>query len=141
MKKDYSIGFMIHKINNRVKTNIDAQLKANDLTFSQSQILYQLNKHGESMTQKELQDILNVSHPTIVGLVQRLEANDYVKTYTDEIDKRQKIVSLTEKAVAFTKEMDSSRKRNRKKMLKGLDEQQIGQLYELLEILCTNVSE
>ncbi|MBQ6333742.1 MAG: winged helix DNA-binding protein [Erysipelotrichaceae bacterium] len=141
MKKDYSIGFMIHKIDNRVKTNIDAQLKANDLTFSQSQILYQLNKHGESMTQKELQDILNVSHPTIVGLVQRLEANDYVKTYTDEIDKRQKIVSLTEKAVAFTKEMDSSRKRNRKKMLKGLDEQQIGQLYELLEILCTNVSE
>ena len=51
--------------------------------------------------QKQLQTMMNVSHPTMVGLVQRLEANGFVTTAPDTMDRRNKIVSLTEEAEAF----------------------------------------
>ena len=72
MERKEEIGYLIHKIDNRIKTRIDNQLKKNELTFSQSQVLHHLDRNGGSLNQKELQSLMNVSHPTIVGLVNRL---------------------------------------------------------------------
>ena len=140
MKKDLNIGFLIHRIDNKVKADIDAQLKIHDLTFSQSQVLFQLMKNGGSMSQKQLQDVMKVSHPTMVGLVQRLEANGYVRTALDQNDKRNKIVTITEAAEQFSHDMEASRKKNRKKMLKDLSEEEVQELSRLLNKVYENVN-
>ena len=140
MKKDLNIGFLIHRIDNKVKTDIDAQLKIHDLTFSQSQVLFQLMKNGGSMSQKQLQDVMKVSHPTMVGLVQRLETNGYVETALDQNDKRNKIVTITKAAEQFSHDMEESRKKNRKKMLKGLSEEEAQELFRLLNKVYENVN-
>ena len=53
--KHDDIGYLIHQIDNRIKTNIDNHFKVHDLTFSQSQVLHLLEKNGGSMSQKQLQ--------------------------------------------------------------------------------------
>ena len=107
--KHDDIGYLIHQIDNRIKTNIDNHFKVHDLTFSQSQVLHLLEKNGGSMSQKQLQTQMNVSHPTMVGLVQRLESNRFVTTETDSQDRRNKIVIITEEATNFKNEMIKSR--------------------------------
>ena len=109
MKKNESIDYLIHKIDNKIKTNIDNHFKVHDLTFSQSQVLHLLSTNGGTVSQKQLQTMMNVSHPTMVGLVQRLEANGFVKTEPDCTDRRNKLVSTTEEALKFREEMIRAR--------------------------------
>lgn len=141
MSKETSVGFLIHKIENRMKARIDAQFSIHNLTFSQSQVLFQLKKHDGCLSQKQLQDLCNVSHPTMVGLIQRLESNGFVTTRTDENDKRVKIVAITDKARSFYKDMEESREFSRKRMLKGLDDKQIEEFYSLLEKVYENIED
>ena len=141
MKDDHSIGFLIHRIENRMKANIDARFKDHDLTFSQSQVLFQLKHNDGQLSQKQLQDLCNVSHPTMVGLIQRLESNGFVTTRTDENDKCVKIVAITDKARSFYKDMEESREFSRKRMLKGLDDKQIEEFYSLLEKVYENIED
>ena len=76
----------------------------------------------------------------MVGLVQRLEANGYVETALDQNDKRNKIVTITEAAEQFSHDMEESSKKNRKKMLKGLSEEEAQELFRLLNKVYENVN-
>ncbi len=141
MERENDIGFLIKRIDRKAKARMDASLNRYGLTFSQSQILFLLYKNGGRLTQKQLQDLMNVSHPTIVGLIQRLEANGFVRSYADREDRRCKIVERTEKAELFGKDMDFSRRKAEKAMLKGLSEEEIVTLSKLLNKVYENVCE
>ena len=138
--KHDDIGYLIHQIDNRIKTNIDNHFKVHDLTFSQSQVLHLLEKNGGSMSQKQLQTQMNVSHPTMVGLVQRLESNRFVTTETDSQDRRNKIVIITEEATNFKNEMIRSREKLHKAMFSSFSENEKDTLKELLNRILDNIS-
>lgn len=138
--KHDDIGYLIHQIDNRIKTNIDNHFKVHDLTFSQSQVLHLLEKNGGSMSQKQLQTQMNVSHPTMVGLVQRLESNCFVTTETDSQDRRNKIVIITEEATNFKNEMIRSREKLHKTMFSSFSENEKDTLKEMLNRILDNIS-
>ncbi|MBR2700459.1 MAG: MarR family transcriptional regulator [Erysipelotrichaceae bacterium] len=138
--KHDDIGYLIHQIDNRIKTNIDNHFKVHDLTFSQSQVLHLLEKNGGSMSQKQLQTQMNVSHPTMVGLVQRLESNRFVTTETDSQDRRNKIVIITEEATNFKNEMIKSREKLHKAMFSSFSENEKDTLKEMLNRILDNIS-
>ena len=141
MKNDHEISFLIHGIDKKLKASIDAGLNKYELTFSQSQVLFILHKNGNRLSQKKLQELMNVSHPTMVGLIQRLEANGFVKTTVDEEDKRNKIVERTAKAEAFGSETNEARIRMDKAMLTGICKEEKEILRDLLDRIYRNVCE
>ena len=141
MEKASNIGILIHRIDKKNKANMDISLNRYDLTYSQSQVLLFLRLNEGKLSQKKLQDMMRCSHPTMVGLIQRLEANGFVQTYTDETDKRYKIVELTDKALAFGNDMRKSREQNEKAMLKGLKKEEKEILLDLLDRVYKNISE
>ena len=141
MEKLNNIGILIHRIDKKIKANMDIDLNRYDLTFSQSQVLLFLRLNEGKLSQKKLQDMMRCSHPTMVGLIQRLEANDFVRTYTDEEDKRYKIVELTDKALAFGNDMKKTREQNEKQMVKGLKKEEKEILLDLLDRVYKNISE
>ena len=66
------VGYFIKNINDRLKVRADADLKSYNLTLAQSRVLAFLNNQGGSATQKEIEVFLEVSHPTVVGIVSRM---------------------------------------------------------------------
>jgi len=92
------IGALIKQINDRLQAELDAALKDGGITASQLRVLVILNESDKTVTQKDIETILGVSHPTVTGLVSRLENNGFVETYFDPLDKRNKIVRLTNKS-------------------------------------------
>ena len=140
MDNKEEIGFLVHRIDKTIKANMDNELSKHDLTFSQSQVLRHIQKNKGTISQKKLQELMNVSHPTIVGLVQRLEAKGYVETSIDPEDRRSKIVRTTDLADKFKKDLISSRQRFDKKMLKGLNEEELDELYRMLDHMYSNIS-
>lgn len=134
-----NIGFLVKSISDKVKVHADADLKSHNLTLSQSRILMFLLKNGGSATQKEIESFLDVSHPTVVGLVARMERNGFVTFQQDSSDRRNKIVCLTPHANEVGRDMDSVVSTMEQKMLYSLSEEQARQLTEMLEIVLHNV--
>ena len=99
------IGYLIKNINDKLKVKADADLKHSKLTLAQSRVLAFLDSRGGQATQKEIEVYLEVSHPTVVGIISRMAQNGHLKCWVDETDKRNKIVALTGQAKALGEEM------------------------------------
>ena len=135
------IGYFIKMIDDKLKVRADAALKEHNLTLAQSRVLMLLDERGGQATQKELEELFDVSHPTVVGIVSRMEQNGYVETWLDPKVQRSKMVRLTPKARAIDAEMSAMIQEQEDAMLRGLTGEQIGQLEWLLDAVCRNLTE
>lgn len=131
--------YLIKRIDIRMRAGLDAQLKENDLTMSQSQVLWYIMHHGGQVSQKEVQHFLNVSHPTVVGLVKRLENSGFIETGFEDGDKRNKILKLTDKAIEVTASLDQKRQETDRQMVEGLSSQETEELKRMLNVIYENI--
>ncbi|MBR2315233.1 MAG: MarR family transcriptional regulator [Clostridia bacterium] len=136
-KKD--IGHLLKLISDGIKAKFDTSLREHDLTCSQLRILGYLNKNNGNVTQKQLEEFLGVSHPTVVGLINRLEKNGFVKTCFDKNDKRRKIIFEEKKAVTLSIQMENQRNQIEELLLSGLNADEINELERMLNIVYNNV--
>ena len=125
------VGYLIKSINDKLKVRADAELKQYHLTMSQSRVLVYLRSRGGQATQKEIETFLDVAHPTVVGLVSRMEQNGYVTCWPCE-DGRNKYVKLTPQAEAIDKDMQWNQLENEKMLLAPLSPEERERLRDLL---------
>lgn len=133
------IGYFFKLIDNRLRANADAGLSKLGLTFAQSHILRFLAESGGRATQKEIEDYAHVSHPTVVGIVMRMEQGGFLTTCTDPADKRNKIVSLTDKAKDINLEIRRSIDMSEREILKSFTDEETEQLRGYLSRICKNL--
>lgn len=138
--KNRDIGYLIKAINDKLKVRADAELKDCDLTLSQSRVLAFLNSCGGQATQKEIEDFMEVSHPTVVGIVTRMEQKGHVVSWIDPKDRRNKIVQITEQSAAIGRDMQRRVAANKKRMLESLSEEDIETLTGWLTTIYDNLS-
>ena len=137
--EEKDIGYLIKNINDKLKVKADADLKHSKLTLAQSRVLAFLDRRGGQATQKEIEVYLEVSHPTVVGIISRMKQNGHLRCWVDETDKRNKIVALTEQAKALGEEMEQRISANEKMLLASLSEADIKKLKQLLLIIYNNL--
>lgn len=136
---NHHIGYLIKSINDKLKIKADEDLKSHNLTLSQSRIVLLLSKKHGGATQKDIEDELGVSHPTVVGLVSRMEQNGIVYTFFDN-KSRSKIVKLTEQAIPLSKDMEETISKSENEMLNGLSYSEIDQIEKSLKMILKNLS-
>lgn len=129
MKND--VGYLIKRINDKLAVRADAELKQFDLTMSQCRVFLYLSSRGGQATQKEIETFLGVAHPTVVGLVSRMEQSGYVTCWPCE-DGRNKNVKLTVQAEALDKDMQRNRLESEQMLLSPLSPEEREQLRKLL---------
>ena len=137
--QEKDIGYLFKNINDKLKVKADADLKHSNLTLAQSRVLAFLDSRGGQTTQKESEVHLEVSHPTVVGIISRMEKNGHLRCWVDETDKRNKIVALTEQAKALGEEMEQRILANEKMLLASLSEADIKKLKQMLLIIYNNL--
>ena len=125
------VGYLIKSINDKLKVRADTELKKYHLTMSQSRVLVYLRSRGGQATQKEIETFLDVAHPTVVGLVSRMEQNGYVTCWPCE-DGRNKYVKLTPQAEAIDKDMQENMHANEEMLLAPLSPEERERLRDLL---------
>ena len=133
------IGYLIKNINDKLKARADADLKNSKLTLSQSRVLTFLDNKGGQATQKEIEVFLEVSHPTVVGIISRMEQNGHLRCRVDETDKRNKILALTQQAKALSVEMKQRIAANERKLLTSLSANDIKKLKQMLLTMYNNL--
>lgn len=135
------VGILLKQITDKIKVSADASLKSRGLTLSQGRMLKYVSCYPDGVTQKAIENHFQVSHPTIVGIITRMEKNGYLECWPDPEDKRNKMVRLTEKAWPIAMEMEKEMEKNERWLLQGLSDEQIDKLYEALYQIFKNVNE
>ena len=113
---------------------------AQGLTLTQAKTLsFLYGRPGKSATQKEMEIFFKVSHPTITGIVQRLERYGLVLSESSKRGRESKQVILTEKGLEICRKNEQTAADYRKVMLKGFSEEEISNLEGILERICKNI--
>lgn len=98
---------------------------------SQDQILMLLARN-ETMTQKELQEILDIQPGSLSEVLKKLEVGELIVKTADEEDKRSMNVSLTIKGKEAVAELRANKEEKISKMFAALDEEEKKTLVTLL---------
>lgn len=136
---NHHIGYLIKSINDKLKIKADEDLKRRKLTLSQSRVVGFLSQKGGTATQKEIEDFLDVSHPTVVGLVSRMEQNGIVTTHFSS-NNRSKVVSLTKQTEEIAKDMNDTIDACEKNLLSGLSDEEVSSLETILTAILKNLN-
>lgn len=86
------------RVSRRWRARLDERLRAIGLTQARWTTLLQLSRGGASLTQRELAERVGIEGPTLVRLLDALEAQGLIKRCAVQGDRRAKHVRLTEAA-------------------------------------------
>ncbi|MDO4269430.1 MAG: MarR family transcriptional regulator [Eubacteriales bacterium] len=127
-------------INLNVIARLDAALRPLGLTTAQSDLLCFLDQRGGAET--TVQDIgthFHLKHPTVVGIVHRLEDKGFVSTAVSPRDRRCRIVRLTLRFDEVRRVMSNHRALLDERSTRGFTDGELLRLRDMLERVYQNV--
>lgn len=111
-----------------------------DLTASQSFFLGYLGHHqNQPIHQKDLEQAFDFSHPTVSGILGRLEAKGFVTFRPGKHDRRCKEILLTDKAIECYEAMLRHMMETEARVTAGLSPDELTELDRLLEKIMSNL--
>ena len=135
-----SVGFWICQSSNVFQRAFNEELAPQGVTFRQAQVLGCLALEGR-LSQTDLADRMRIEPPTLVGILDRMERDGWIRRDGDKADRRRKLIQVTPAArPAWTKIVAAAR-RVRAKATRGMSDQQVAQLKKLLGMLLENLQE
>lgn len=140
MTQEVGIGFYMKKINDYILADANEQLKKLDLTYSQMHILiYIIRNGGSDVRQKDILHYFNISHPTVVGLLKRMERKGLISIKSDPGDRRGNCVTALPKAMGILNGLKDGQKHVDRLLTKNLSKEQETELKEILRIIYTGM--
>ncbi len=125
------------------RQRMDAQLEKDSLTSAQLRVLgdiMELEDQGvPEINQRDLEKHIRVTHPTMTGLIQRLEAKEFVRTMPSPTDRRYKKIVSTEKAREFQQLVANQDEQIFAELCRGLDQQDIDAFYRITDVMLANL--
>ena len=107
-----------------------------------SLMIYLYESKARQITQKEVADAFVLSHPTIRGIVKRLEANKLIATSRLESDQRQIVLKLSDKGFNLIDKnivkIRSIMTNVNTRITKGLSDREISELEQVLSKISAN---
>lgn len=116
---DRNFGFLVHDIARLMRTTYDRRVKDLGLTRSQWWVVNHLYRN-DGLTQSELAETLDIERASLGRLIDRLEANGWLRREPCEKDRRAKRVLLTDEVEPIMREMRSIAKALRTDAMSGL---------------------
>lgn len=133
MKRKIDCGEYIHWISDVLEKRTELLLAKGGLTLSQMMVIesFRHSKDG-NQTVQDIQNTLHVAQPTASGLVKRMEKKGLLKR-VDSIDKREKVISLTEEGRAAITNAREGMVSTESILLASLSEEERKQFHSLLD--------
>lgn len=134
------LGPIMKKISEEIDRKVNIGIKKYNLTLAQARIiLFLAKREGKTVTQKELEDFLQVSHPTTVTIVKSMESKEMVKTSFDDADRRMKKVELIWGNETIYSELEQNAEDMEIRLLAGFSEEEKELFYSFLGRAYKNV--
>lgn len=122
MKKDGTeqIGLLMKAIMKKWRSALDLRLADHGMSEARWFCLLHLGRAGTPLPQVELAEAMGITPPSLVKLLDRLQADGWILRLPEPQDRRAKRVSLTPKAQAMVTVIEDEAQTLRQEMWKGI---------------------
>lgn len=139
--KHNNTGFYIKRISDYIEADANRALEQYGITFSQARVLsFLLNSQDKVTIQKDIEEFLELKHPTVIGILQRMEAKGIIVSSVDPQDKRQKVITLTDTAFELEKAIADHVEDAERRMAEGMTGEELDTIKRLLYKVYKNIS-
>ena len=134
-------GHYIKMLHFLMDQRLNRELTEWDLTSAQGRIIGYLTHHSEAPCARDLEEFFGLSHPTVSGLLSRMEAKGFLEMRSDPSDRRIKRLFLMEKGYACSKQIRANILDNEARMVNGFSEEERELFLSFLRRATENMSE
>ena len=121
-----NLGPRLRYLNNRITQYMDQQFLA-------------LDHEHEAVYPKDLEKRFHLTHPTVSGVLQRLEAKNFIIIEPDKADRRCKRIRLTDRARRCDEAVGQAFETLEQRMCAGMTEAEQQTLRRLLDLAAENL--
>jgi MarR family transcriptional regulator for hemolysin len=133
-----SVGYWICQSSNIFQRAFNEELAPQGVTFRLAQVLGCLALEGR-LSQTDLAERMRIEPPTLVGILDRMERDGWIRRGGDVTDRRKKLVEATPAAKPAWTKIVAVAKRVRTRATRGMTPNQLAQLKKLLGLVQTNL--
>ncbi|HET9122511.1 MAG TPA: MarR family transcriptional regulator [Acidiferrobacteraceae bacterium] len=126
---------LLHETAHLWRQALDRRLRPLGLSQAKWRTLVHLARATEPLTQKELACRLGVEAATVVGLLDRLQADGWIERRPSTIDRRRNTVHLTPQTAPVLSEINRVAAEVRAELLAGVSETDLSRCLAVLTLL------
>jgi len=135
-----SVGYWICQTSQVFQRAFNEELAPQGVTFRQAQVLGWLALEGR-LSQTDLADRMRIEPPTLVGILDRMERDGWIRRGGDISDRRKKLVEALPAAKPAWTKIVAVAKRVRTRATRGMTPTQLTQLKKLLRLVQANLDQ
>lgn len=132
-------GHLIRILHWRTDQTITDTLEKMGLTASQGRVLGYVAHHPEPPCPRDIENDFHLSHPTVSGLLSRLEQKGFLQLRTDPEDRRCKRIYLLEKGKACQTQIHQRIHQHEAQLVQGFTPEEQAQFASLLQRAIENL--
>ena len=133
-----SVGYWVCQASHALQRAFNDELAPQGVTFRQAQVLGCLALEGK-LSQTALADRMGIEPPTLVGILDRMQRDGWIRRDGDTSDRRRKFVDATPAAKPVWSKIITAAKRVRSRATRGMTPAQLVQLKKLLALVQANL--
>ncbi len=127
------LGLLLNETARVWRTKLDQRLKPLGFSMGKWTTLAHLARGGDKLTQSEVAARVGVEEPTLVGILDRLEKDGWVKRKSSNADRRCKTVHLQKRADAVLEQIFHTAQELRHELLAGIPRKDLETCAHVLE--------
>lgn len=115
-------GHLIRVLGNCTQQTMTAALASMELTSTQGRIMGFITHRQSPPCSRDIEEAFQLSHPTVSGILSRLEQKGFIEFRPDETDRRCKRIHPLAKGLALQETMHQIIAANEEKLVEGFTE-------------------
>lgn len=135
-----SAGYWICTASHDYQRAFNEELSPQGVTFRQAQVLACLAIAGP-LAQTDLAERMRIEPPTLVGVLDRMERDGWIRRDGDKHDRRRKLIQATAAARPAWAKIVTVANRVRERATRGMTANQLSQLRKLLALVQANLQD
>ena len=142
MLSELAVSPRIKRISNALERKRTLDLEEMDLTSSQAFVLgYLIRYREENVTPGDICRHFDLSHPTVTGILQRLENKGFITYAEDNSDRRKKKICVTDKAKDVHQNAMACCQETESLVTGSMSEEELRTLVGLLDRVIANIGQ
>lgn len=127
-------------LNTAIERILNQEMAELNITYTQATVIGYLNKHNDiEICQKDIENALGLTHPTVSSILNRLEEKELITTEALSTDRRYKKIVLTKKSEDMTKIINDKIEKIQLKVFQGFELEQEIDLGNMIEKIIKNI--
>ena len=132
-------GYLTRILHSCMDQTMTAALTRMDLTAAQGHILGYITHRKTPPCARDIESEFQLSHPTVSGILSRLEQKGFIEMRPDEQDRRCKRLYILQKGLEVDETMHQTIRTTEEQLVQGFTEEEKAQFTALLQRAIDNL--